>query len=447
MDGISKKPMHDVIAPSREVARRDTRPATVPIASTEEGVGGIDERIAEHSFFKTGWKRERATFSLKKPSRRALIWLVAVTALSGVLYSVAQYFSRAIIEVTPITFVLPIDQEFIAGKDDGTDALSFRLMSVSGEKSIEVPATVEEKVERKASGTVIISNMYSSAPQKLIINTRLESPDHKIFRIERSVVVPGTSSVGGKTIPGTIEVVAYADAPGSDYNIGATDLTVPGLKGDPRYAKISARTKDGTPFSGGLSKMVKMPAEDDVLAARAKLKEALTGEMAEKIRTDIPSGVTFFPGSIVLAFEEVPRNLDVEEAPSVAMKATASVFFFDTDRLTDELAKAAPPINHDIRLAIHNMDELTFAFIDPVDNVVLSDLARVKFAIKGTPSFAGVIDAPKLAAKLVGTRKEDIAKFLVDEPAIEKFNATVRPFWNKTLPTDLSKIMIKVITN
>lgn len=444
MDGINRKPMQDVIVSRAEMAQKASRAPVGSPAPSEKG--DIAERIDRNSFFKKGREQGRAASPQKKFLRRPLAVLLAIAVLSGTVYSVANYFSRVIVEIVPVTFSSSIDKEFIATKDPGSDSLSFQFMSMSEEKSVEVPATIEEKMERKASGTVIIYNAYSSASQKLIINTRLESSDHKIFRIERSVVVPGTKTVGGKTEPGSVDVVAYADAPGSEYNIGLADLTIPGLKGDPRYGKITARSKADAPFSGGSLGTVKVPAPEDVTSAQARLKEELTKEVLGKIRGEIPDGASFFPGSVVLTFEEVPRDLlGTEQMNTVAMKATASVFFFDTGQLTKELADASLSARTEGPLSLFNREELVFTFIDPVDTVVLSDLSRIKFTIKGAPLFVGEIDAKRLASELAGKNKKDSAKIIAAQSNIKKSSAIFRPFWNTVFPLDSSKIVVEVV--
>ena len=53
-------------------------------------------------------------------------------------------------------------------------------------------------MERKASGQIIVYNAYNDNNQKLIKNTRFETPDGKIYRIQASIIVPGTKVEEGK---------------------------------------------------------------------------------------------------------------------------------------------------------------------------------------------------------------------------------------------------------
>lgn len=427
-----------------DIKRKPTTPLRQsPVSS------GISERIDQSSFFKKERRREsEKTHEGTSSSRRYMWWLIATGLLGGVGIIVANYFSGAIVKVVPITKTAPLNHELTAVKETSSDMLSFQLMSMEKEQSKEVPATLEKKIQAKASGRVIIYNAYSSATQKLIINTRLESSDSKIFRLEKSVVVPGTKVVGGKVEPGSVEAVIYADAPGGEYNIGLSDFTIPGLKGDPRYAKFTARSVSDAPLAGGFSGNIEVPAEEDVAKAQAELKEELKVTIMEKARAQVPQGVSFFPGSVVLKFEEVPREFSsTKEASTVTMKATISVFFFDTERLTKEILETVLPDYRGGPLALSNIAEMVFDFTDPaeVGKVVLADLSRIRFKLVGTPLFVGEIDTVHLAQELAGKDKKDFTKVIALQDNVKKAEATVRPFWHTVFPSDVAEISVKVV--
>lgn len=462
MDDIKRRPIQDVVPPRAEAIPRESfRQGVQERAREGEGdaqermdvpprqapvSGGVSERIAQSSFFRKEYHREVERPSEKRSPRRFLWGALALGVLGGAGIVIANYFAGAIVEVVPITKSATLDHGFTAVKDPNSDALFFDTMSLEEEKSKEVPATIEKKIQSKASGTVTIYNAYSSAPQKLIINTRLESSDHKVFRLEKSVVVPGAKTVGGKVEPGSVEAVVYADAPGSEYNIGLSDFTIPGLKGDPRYAKFTARSVSGTPIAGGFSGTINVPTEEGIAKAQAELKEELGKSVMEKARAQVPENVSFFPGSVILKFEEVPREFSsTEEASTVTMKATISVFFFDTERLTQEILETIIPDHRGGPLALSNIADMTFTFIDPVEKVVLADLARISFKIEGAPLFMGKIDTAHLARELAGKDKKDFTKVIALEDNVKKAEATIRPFWRTVFPLDTAKISVRVV--
>ena len=96
----------------------------------------------------------------------------------------------------------------------------------------------------------MIYNKYSAEAQIFVKDTRFETPEGKIYRIDRAVTVPGMKNSGGQTVAGSVEATVYADKSGSEYNIGFSDFTIPGLKGGLKYEKFYARSK--TPMTGGM---------------------------------------------------------------------------------------------------------------------------------------------------------------------------------------------------
>ena len=78
----------------------------------------------------------------------------------------------------------------------------------------EVTSENEVTIKTEASGKIVVYNNYSTAGQKLIKDTRFETPNGLIFRIKDAVTVPGKKTVGGETVPGSLEVTVYADKEG-----------------------------------------------------------------------------------------------------------------------------------------------------------------------------------------------------------------------------------------
>lgn len=448
MDGINRKPVKDVLVPQNDIVKRPSF-APEPRPVSPSGVGG-SERIERNPFFEKGPMKRSTPKSEERPKgdrSRNLLWIGVLVVVLGVGFLVMNLFSRATIEITPSSWEASIDEKMAAVKEETGDELVFQFMSLKEEKSQEVEPTVEKKIQKKASGKVMIYNAYGKESQRLIKNTRLESPDHKIFRINDSVVVPGAKVSGGRVVePGAVEAIVYADVPGEEYNIGLSDFTIPGFKGDPRYTKFTAKSKPDSPIDGGFSGTVRVPTDEVTREAQMKLKEELKITAIEKARGQVPAGVTFFPGSMIVKFEEVPEYLSAGDVTSVTVRAVVSVFFFDTNDLTKRLAKASLPEYRGTSLALEDMSKLTFAFLDPVDSVVLGDLSRIRFGLVGDVVFVGDVDTEKIRTALLGKEKKDFASVIVGQDNIGKADAVIRPMWNTTFPLDPQKITIKIVS-
>lgn len=455
MKDITPKSMKDIIVPNNNLVRR---PRTVPELRPEKAVATVPfvaEKKSineEDSFFKKVENKKAPLLIINKQTSHPMLWFFAAAILLGVGFAIANYFSSATIEIEPITRSATIARDFSVAKEGNQNDLIFQFMSLTEEKTKEIPSTVEQKIQKKASGSVVIFNAYSGEKQRLIKNTRLAAPGDKIFRIDESVVVPGAKMVGGKVSePGFVVAVVYADVPGKEYNIGLTDFTIPGFKGDPRYTKFTARScakpycKAESPIVGGFSGVVKVPSEEAVFAAQEELKQDLKKISVEKARAQIPEGVSFFPGSMILKFEEPPQEFTTNDTAKVSMRATVSVFFFDTAVLVQKLAEASLQEYKGNTFAAPNISTLTFSFIDPVDNVVLSDLTKIRFHLAGELSFVGKVDEKKIREALAGKDKKDFGKIVVGERNVGKAEAVIRPMWKSVFPNDPAKITIKFL--
>ena len=152
MDDINRKKMNDIIIPHNEIARRpDNIPASYP--KTE-----VSERIEKSSFFKKRQTEDSFSEKTTKSNKGLFLIIVGVVAFIGLGLMVANYFSSATISVVPFTQKASVRSEFtaVSESDKEDDALVFQFMSLVEEESKEIPATIEKKIQKKASGKVII---------------------------------------------------------------------------------------------------------------------------------------------------------------------------------------------------------------------------------------------------------------------------------------------------
>jgi hypothetical protein len=105
------------------------------------------------------------------------------------------------------------------------NAIPFEIVRITRDDGRVVAASEETDVQKKASGRIVIYNNHNSSPQRLVKNTRFETPEGLIYRINESVTVPGAKIEGGEKVPGSVEAEVMADIPGQKYNIGLTDFT------------------------------------------------------------------------------------------------------------------------------------------------------------------------------------------------------------------------------
>ncbi len=449
MDGINRKQMQDILVSQKDKDRAAIRVPT-DSANTKKSAkvkGTHSMRINENPFFAKNRTKNRTAEKATKTQPSSLLWALVVVLFLVVLFALLSIFSSATIELVLRTETVALSNEFkvLSLKQATEGDLSFKFMSLTEEKSKEIPEAIEKNIQKKASGRVVIYNSYSAQSQKLASSTRFQSLDSKIFRINEPVVVPGTKMSGDRVVPGSVEVTIYADIPGKEYNIGLADFTIPGFKGGPRDGKFFARSSPNSSMSGGFSGTVKVPSDEDVAIAKTALRDEIKKIVIEKARAQIPSDYSFFPGSMVVKFEDVPQDLSEFSSSEVKVRATVYVFFFDTTLLTKKIASESIKDYKGEPVSISNMPALSFSFLGPVDNIVLSNINSIKFLINGDALFVWKIDTDKLIAEVVGKDKKELGKIIGTQGYFKKADATVRPIWKTTFPSNPAKISVKII--
>ncbi len=386
------------------------------------------------------WARNTTNTSNKSP--RMVLWVLAVVVFIGMLGVVlSTFFSGATVKIVPLNKTVSLNTDFIA-RENVTEKgiVSYQKIPLPvEEKSEDIPVTLEKKITRKASGKIKIFNEYSTASQRLIKNTRFESASGKIYRIDNSIVVPGMATLQGKTIAGSIEVTVYGDAPGEEYNGSATDFTIPGFKGDPRYAKFYARSQ--TPLEGGFSGTIKVPSSEDQKSAVLRLKEALRIELIKKARAQIPEGFILYDSAIFVVFDDL-EAINTQNPAHITVKGSLYGIMFDKSVLSRFIAEKTINPYDGNPVLVRNLADLELKpkseILDP------ANLKDVSFTISGDASIVWDVDTEKLKNELAGVSKSDGFKnIIIKYPAIWKAEAVIQPFWKMNFPQNPEKITIE----
>ena len=222
----------------------------------------------------------------ERGSRRKLyLWLVVFLVLIGAGFILFGSFASAVVTVVPKQATLSLNEVITAyDKPTSAEELAFKIMSIEESASKMITAKGVEKVDKKASGQITVYNSKSVISQKLISSTRFESPTGLIFRIPSAVVVPGfTKNAKGEITPGRVEVKVIADQPGSNYNLGLVDWTIPGFKNDPKYKNFIGKSK--TPMTGGASGERRVADKTDEAKTREELKQVLTDKLKARAQS------------------------------------------------------------------------------------------------------------------------------------------------------------------
>src|SRR3989344_1440911 len=95
---------------------------------------------------------------------------------------------------------------------DGTKiVIPGELLTANKNLEMKFVATGKKLTEIKAKGFLTIYNNYDTKSQILVVSTRFQSSDGKIFRLNEQVTVPGAKMENGKLMPVGIEAAVTAD--------------------------------------------------------------------------------------------------------------------------------------------------------------------------------------------------------------------------------------------
>ncbi len=367
-----------------------------------------------------------------------------------IVYSISTVFAEGIITVTPKTATATINISVTAEKEPVSDgSLGYDLLSVTKTESQTITATTTAVVSQKASGKIIIYNNYSDASQTLITNTRFETPDGLIYRIQKSVVVPGMTTKAGKAVPGSVEVTVYADQPGAQYNIAPSDFTIPGFQSNSaEYAGFYGRS-DGS-ITGGASGQIPVVTSGERTAVRNQLDQNLKGDLISSAQNQTPGSFVFFPSASNIVYQSLPDSSASSSNPlSVTINEQGvleAAIFNENDLSADIASNVLTDYASSTPISVTNLSSLQFLPQGSIiSNLSASTTDPISFTITGNGSFVWQFDQNQLKKDLSGKSKKDAPVVLSNSyPGIEQADVVIRPFWLDTIPTDVNKIVINI---
>lgn len=375
----------------------------------------------------------------KKSSKKKLYVAIGIFVLA-LAFGISALFKSAVIRITPMEETKTLDNNFRALRDSVKGELGFQLVTVNGSLEKNVASTGEHEVQKKAEGRVVLYNNYSAASQKLVVTTRLQTPEGLIFRLVNAVTIPGKQTIAGKSVAGSIEVSVIADAAGETYNIGLKDFVIVGFKSDPaKYAQIYARSK--TAMSGGFQGQQKIVSKDVINKTEVELETSLKNTLSKNITSQIPANFILYPKSLSYIFNPVAQSDNGTGGVVLSKKGQASGIIFDKSIITRSILAKVSPGLADNTVKIDNLEALNFSYATGTSFNPSKD-TTVAFNLKGKTNLVWVFDENKLKADLLGLSKKNATAIIATYSTIKEAWIETRPFWNQTIPMDSKKVTL-----
>lgn len=387
----------------------------------------------------------RTTVSTNKKGGKGL----ATLALAGILLIAGVLGASFLLEETEIT-VNPRHREptvnatLTAYSSPQVGELSYELMVLEADGERQVSATGQEPVSEQATGNITIYN-ETDRTERLIKNTRFESPEGLVFRIAESAVVPAASTDdSGQIVPGSVKAQVFADNAGEEYNLNPTSFTVPGYRENgftELYENIYAESQES--FRGGFDGMKFIIDEEELEASKNSLHEELREALLSRVDQERPAGFVVFDSATVFTYESQPSVESGDNMATIKEKAVLQIPIFAEDEFASYLAAATIPGYEGEPVRIENTEDLTFTYSNSTSTEIdLRGANSIDFRLNGKPQIIWAYDTEKLKNDLAGAPKTALTTILGAYPAIEKAEAVVRPFWKRSFSSDVSDIEI-----
>jgi hypothetical protein len=371
-----------------------------------------------------------------------ILTALLLAIIGGGLYAALEVLPKAEIKITTKKNSWNFNNSVSASKNSrdvnlATKQIPANFFSENKNVTLSYPATGKKNVERKASGEISIYNAYSSQPQALVANTRFESLDGKIFRIETKIIVPGAKIENGKIIPASIKTKVMADKAGAEYNIGPAKFTIPGFKGTPKYESFYAKSENS--MTSGFVGELAYPTDAEIKTAKDKTESALQESLNLLISSQIPADFKIIEGArqFNIVKEEVNQEVNQDGNFSIFAEGELTLAGFKESNLLELMrGLAQKELGEGIRVKEHS---LKYGAVRP-------DIqsGKIDFSVDYSGTFWQPIDTEQFKNSILGKKETDLKAFVFSLSGVERATVSLWPFWVKRVPDNVEKVKVEV---
>ncbi|MBA4337121.1 hypothetical protein C0416_05130 [bacterium] len=417
-------------------------------------------------------KKEKNRYVLVSPNRQALTILITVSVL--ILFLIVYIaIPGATVKITPKSDTVTVSSNVtLAEATSNRNYLDTHPANVIASFPAEVTmvkkmtySTTGNKFEGKnATGTLTISNT-SGKEWPLIEQTRFQTDDGLVYRIQNSITVPSGSLSG----PGTVDAFVVADELdangqiiGERGNIEPAKFFLPGLSEDNRQ-KIYAENK--SKFAGGETITHKMVSAEDLTAAKGKMETELMNAVEEELKmqvlkmnqennmelTLLTGNGAFYTGTPTIS---VPDNIEgqIVESFEVTGQMYVKGISYNYNELLNILrAKLKLSKNPEKVLTKIDTESVTIRLV-PIEEGDDPTRQKITATIKGIEQYE--ISPDKEGGKrIIENIKEHILGKSVDEaelyiqqlPSINSVSIDIWPAWSPNIPSVPDNVKIQIV--
>lgn len=369
-------------------------------------------------------------------NRRIVLALGATAAILALLFFVHVRLAGAKVAIYPVSRDMVLTESFLV--KSGLETLDIATKTIPGtvveqERSgtkLFSSSGVDNR-ETKAQGTIRVFNNQTKT-QILIATTRFISEDGKLFRSNARITIPAG---------GFLDVGVIAAEAGSEYNIGPSNFSLPGLLGSAAYTAVYG--KSFAAMAGGGNTSTSVVTESDLSKAEETLLQELMQQAKEELSQSMSAPFVILEKSMKEQVVSVSQSVE-EGAPVSEFSATGKV---RVQALSYSLVDVETLAKEVLALAISKGEKIQ----DGTVHVITQDALFSNASQSGTLKLeirAKVyqnIEREELAESLLGRSKTEADQILLDYPQIEKYDLSFFPFWKQTMPRAKESLNIELI--
>ena len=405
---------------------------------SEESIAVITSDIKER------WSKKEKTIN-----KKIIILLGVLFSLFVFYYLGFVFLAKAEINITTKKIEMPFSGVVLV--DTNVSSIDFNKVIIPGNSFVfkanetqEFSSTGQGKDERNAKGIITIYNDYSTSPQILVAITRFETPDHKIFRLDSRIVIPGATTKNGELIPSSIDVKVTADKSGPDYNIEACNLpdckfTIPGFEGTSKFEGFyGVSTK---PMTGGALASVPLVTSEDLKEAEGVILEKVMDSINQDLENKIPKKpkeLTVLPGaksSINLTnLNSDAVSGDYRKNFSVSVEGEIKVIAFDEDNIIEYIQEVLEKDKDE------NYDYCQKPELEYLELKTDFSQGTMKMSVKTNQIVCHKLSSEEIKQLIIGKDKEELNQIFEANPGIKDVEVKLWPMWIRKVPNSLDKI-------
>lgn len=397
--------------------------------------------------------RKRWVFGLLGASL-ALFFIIAYVALPG-----------ATILIEPASNVLTKAVNVVL-EPNPSDPRSLKVYDVETEVEYTITHNATGLITNdstNASGNLTVINTRN-VEQVLVAQTRFQTEDGIVFRLQQEVVIPA----GSPSTPGTMVVYVVADAldangvaVGERGNIPASKFFLPGLKEDTRD-EIYAESYDA--MTGGETVTRVQVTEQDLIAAQVELEQELKEKVVAALRKEVlaesnaqgvnlkllesEDGLVYGPALINLPYTLVGQE---QQTFDVSGSMTISGVAYNHDDLYNLLKTEIVSTKTPGKQLI-SVDENSIS-LQVLEVDAANESYKITAQIQGIEEYeidpeleGGSKLAEKIKEHIAGKSIEEAKSYIQNLPEVNSVEINVWPVWSPTISNLPENIKIKSLS-